>query len=241
MGVARMVHVRDMAIKMGINYIAIPPHSQSLNEAERIADRLWACARIQQISTGALDCHFAYGMDFACYVKLRMATTAHRDWLTPYEILRGSQPSIAHLQPFWTKAFVQVPKTKRAKMKEWGQPHQRAEVGHLIGYQDPWGSTARVLLDRNRVVHSRNVTYDSKSVTNPTPAPTVDRGEDQSVAHRDGIEEIIDGFAAMDITEHSLVREGASITQGGAVATEEVPVVNPDPSTEDALYPRPCV
>ena len=36
----------SMAIKMGINYIAIPPHSQSLNEAERIADRLWACARI---------------------------------------------------------------------------------------------------------------------------------------------------------------------------------------------------
>ena len=40
-GCGFMVHVRDMAIKMGINYIAIPPHSQSLNEAERIADRLW--------------------------------------------------------------------------------------------------------------------------------------------------------------------------------------------------------
>ena len=92
-------------------------------------------------------------------------------------------------------------------------------------------------MDRNRVVHSRNVTYDSKSVTNPTPAPTVDRGEDQSVAHRDGIEEIIDGFAAMDITEHSLIREGASITQGGAVATDDVPVVNPDPSIEVPFTP----
>ena len=51
-------------------------------------------------------------------------------------------------------------------MKEWGQPLQRAEIGHLIGYQDLWGSTAKVLLDRNRVVHSRNVTWDSKSVTN---------------------------------------------------------------------------
>ena len=119
---------------MGINYIAIPPHSQSLNEAERIADRLWACARIQMISTETDDKHFAYGMDMACYVKLRMATTAHRNWLTPYDILRGVKPSIAHLQPFFTKAFVQVPKSKRAKMKEWGQPHQRAEIGHLIGY-----------------------------------------------------------------------------------------------------------
>ena len=49
-GCGSMVHVRDMAISMEINYIAIPPHSQSLNEAERIADRPWACARIQQIS-----------------------------------------------------------------------------------------------------------------------------------------------------------------------------------------------
>ena len=170
-----MVHVRNMAVSMGINYIAIPPHSQSLNEAERIADRLWSCARIYMISKGAIHSHFAYAMDLACYVKLRMATSAHRNWLTPYAILRGGQPGISHLQPFFTKAFVQVPKTKRAKMKEWGQPHQRAEIGHLIGYQDLWGSTAKVLLDRNRVSHGRNVTYDSKSVTNPTPAPTQDK------------------------------------------------------------------
>ena len=194
------------------------------------------------ISTGAHDNHF--GMEMACYVKLRMATTAHRTWLTPYEILRGVKPSIAHLQPFFTKAYVQVPKTKRAKMKEWGQPHQRAEIGHLIGYQDLWGSTAKVLLDRNRVVHSRNVTYDSKSVTNPTPAPTEDRGEGQSIAERDEIEGIIDGFSAMDLSEHSLRREGARITQEGAAAAaaaaaaaEEVHVVNPDPSTEATFTP----
>ena len=58
-GCGSMVHVRDMAIGMGINYIAIPPHSQSLNEAERIADRLWACARIVLISTEAIDSLFA--------------------------------------------------------------------------------------------------------------------------------------------------------------------------------------
>jgi hypothetical protein len=126
-----MVYVRDMAISMGINYIAIPPHSQSLSAAERIADRLWACARIQMISTPALNQHFAYGMDMACYVKLRMATTAHRNWLTPYEIFRGVKPSIAHLQPFFTKAYVQAPKTKRAKMKEW------AGVSRINGLSSP--------------------------------------------------------------------------------------------------------
>ena len=92
------------------------------------------------ISTGAIDSLFSYGIDVACYVNLRTATSAHRNWLTPYEILRGSPPSIAHLQPFWTKAFVQVPRTKRAKMKEWGHPDQQAEIGHLMGYQDLWAS-----------------------------------------------------------------------------------------------------
>ena len=43
----------------------------------------------------------------------------------------------------------------------------------------------------------------------------------------------------MDVTEHSLVREGASITQGGAAATEEVPLVNPDPSTGMPVTPDP--
>ena len=138
------------------------------------------------ISTGATTSLFAYGMDFACYVALWMATTAHHNsyWLTPYEILRGSHTCNTHLQPFWTKAFVQVPKTKHAKMKEQGQPHQQAEISHFIGYQGLWGSTVRVLLDCISVVHSRNdiVTYDSKSVMNPTPAPTQDRGEGRSVA-----------------------------------------------------------
>ena len=82
-----------------------------------------------------------------------------------------------------------------------------------------------MLLDRNRVVHSRNVTYDSQSVTNPTPAPTQDRGEGQSIAECDGIEEIIDGFSAMDLSATLLRRGGECITQEGAAAAEEVPRV----------------
>ena len=62
-----------------------------------------------------------------------------------------------------------------------------------------------MLLDHNQVVHSRNVTYDSQSVANHMPAPTVDRGKDQSVTKCNGIEEIINGFVAMDIIEHLLV------------------------------------
>ena len=60
------------------------------------------------------------------------------------------------------------------------------------------------------------------------PAPAEDIGEGQSIVERDEIEGIIDGFAAMDLSEHSLRREGTRITQEGTVA-EGVPMVNPDP------------
>ena len=91
------------------------------------------------------------------------------------------------------------------------------------------------------MVHSRNVKYDSKSVTNPTPAPAEDRGEGQSIAERDEIEEIIDGLSAMDLPEHSLREEGDRITQEGAAAADQVHdiVVNPDPSTDAPFTPDP--
>ena len=52
-GCGSMVHVKNMAIQMGINYIAIPPYDQSLNEAERIADRAFAAGRTHMVSANA--------------------------------------------------------------------------------------------------------------------------------------------------------------------------------------------
>ena len=85
------------------------------------------------------------------------------------------------------------------------------------------------------------MTYDSKSVANPTPAPTQDRGEGPSVAERN-IEVIIQGFQPTDQSASSLKRGGKHIKQEGATAAEEVQqvhdiVVNPDPSTEDMPMP----
>ena len=105
-GCGSMQHVRSTAIRMGINHIFIPPHSQSLNEAERVADRAWAVARTHIANTGGLHSHMALAVDHACYMKLRMATTANRAWLTPYEILRGQAPSVSHCIPFFTRAYV---------------------------------------------------------------------------------------------------------------------------------------
>jgi len=159
-GCGSMAPVRTRAIKMGINAVRIPPHEQSLNEAERIADRAWAAGRTYITDNeDALPTHMALAVDMACYTKLRMATTASRNWLTPAEIIKGVAPSISHMVPFFTPAQVTVPKSKRSKLVKEGKHDIRAESGYLVGYMDMWSTTYKVLLSDNRIVHSRNVTF----------------------------------------------------------------------------------
>ena len=98
-GCGSMNLVRDMATRMGLNHQFIPPHEQSLNEAEKVCDRMWASARVHLIHTQQSIKLMAEAVSYSMYVDLRMATNAQRDWLTPYEIVTGSKPSIAHLRP----------------------------------------------------------------------------------------------------------------------------------------------
>ena len=193
-GCGSMNILRDAAIKIGINHIFIPPHEQSLNEAERIADRAFAAARINMAATGALPTQFAMALDHVCYMKTRMATTASRNFLTPYEIIKGQTPNIMHCKPFFTKAYVTVPKDKRSTMIKKGLAHVRAESGRLVGYHDMWSTTAKVLLDGNRLVHSRNVSYDitdfglksTKAKPKPKSSKTLDSFEDFLTDHITG-------------------------------------------------------
>ena len=148
------------SIRAGINHIFIPPHEQSLNEAERIADRAFATGRTHLANTRAPPNHMALAVGHVCYMKNRMATTARRGWMTPYEIIHGHAPSISHCMPFYTKAFVHVPKDKRKTLAKKGQGHLCAEEGRLVGYHNNWSTTFKVLLSENRIVHSRNVTFD---------------------------------------------------------------------------------
>ena len=161
-GCGSMVHVKEMALRLGINYIRIPPREQRLNEAERVCDRAFAAARVYITDNPEASlAHTRFAVDYVCYMKLRMATTESREWLTPYEIIKGTRPSIAHCVPFFTETEVVVPKEKRKLLKAKGMPNQRAEVGNMIGYNgmDMWGTTHKVLLDGNRVIGTRNATF----------------------------------------------------------------------------------
>ena len=170
-GCGSMKHVRDTASSLGIDHQFIPPHQQSLNEAEKVADTIWADARAAITHHNAPDHFFSLMVDYAMYTDIRTATTASREWKTPYELSRGAQPSIIKLHRPFTKCFVQVPKSKRKQLASKGLHHIRAEPGRFVGFHSPYSSTYAVMLDpqykgqQDRLVHSINVTFDDNDCT----------------------------------------------------------------------------
>jgi len=173
-GCGSMAHVKEAAIQAGIDCQRIPPHQQSLNEAEKVCDHIWAAARVHLVASGAPDMLFGECVSYVLHVDLRTATSASRENKTPYEMIRGTVPDISGLRVWFTKAFAHVPKAKQNKLKKEGLPLIRAETGRLIGYQGPFSTTAKVLLSGNRTVYSYNVTYNpSDYAVRTVPQPGV--------------------------------------------------------------------
>ena len=158
-------HVELAASLMGIDHQYIPPHQQSLNEAEKVVDTCWASARCLMDHSQAPDNLFAKCIDYVMYVDWRMATTAERSWLIPYQIAKGVTPSVARLHRFYTKCNVTVPKSERRALAKKGLHNQRAEPGRFIGFQSVFSSTYAVMLDgeTDRLTHSINVTFDDSN------------------------------------------------------------------------------
>jgi hypothetical protein len=154
---------------MGINHIYIPPHEQSLNEAEKVCDQMWAVARTLIHLTDCPSHLFALAVDYAMTVDLRMATTASRGWLTPYEMIKGVPPSVTHLRPFYTRTAVRVPVARRKKLESEGEVTSRAELGRFVGFQGPFSTTPAIMLSNNRLVHNINVTFDVSNYNEQQP------------------------------------------------------------------------
>lgn len=159
-GCGSMGPVREVALKMGINHEYIPPHTQSLNDSEKVVDRVWAAAKTHMLHTGAPDHIFAECVEMVAYIDQYMATNPARDYLTPLQLQTGVKPSIHHLVPFFTACEVHAPKDKRQKFKSDGDVLSTAESGNVIGFQGPNSKVYKVLLSDNRVVHSIHVTFD---------------------------------------------------------------------------------
>lgn len=160
-GCGSMEHVALAAALLGIDHAYIPPHEQSLNEAEKVCNFMWAAARALLLHSKAPLTLLSEAVSYAMYVDLRTATTASRQWLTPYEQIKGMPPTILKLHRFYTRCYVSVPKSKRKKLVKKGLL-DRSESGRFIGFHDPFSTTFRVLLEGNRLVHSINVTFDDE-------------------------------------------------------------------------------
>ena len=172
-GCGSMQHVVTIAVKMGIDHAFVPPHQQSLNEAEKVADQMWSSARAHILHSSAPDSLFGLAVDFFIYVDMRTATTSSSDWQTPYEMLRGEQPSVVKLHRFYTQAFVMAPKSKRKALAAQGLHNTRGETGRLVGFHSPFSSTYAVMLDGNRLVHSLAVAFNDANfnVAHTVPLP----------------------------------------------------------------------
>ena len=59
-GCGSMNHVASMASMLSIDHQFIPPHQQSLNEVEKVADSTWADARAATIHHKAPNAWFMY-------------------------------------------------------------------------------------------------------------------------------------------------------------------------------------
>jgi hypothetical protein len=95
----------------------------------------------------------------AAYILNRTPTEA-LCWKTPYEVVWGKKPSVAHMHSIGCRAYVLNRMLKRRdKLKS------RALVGHLVGY----GSTNiwRIwLLTKDEVIRTRNVVFEPREFYN---------------------------------------------------------------------------
>ena len=168
-GCGSMAHVEIAAVLMGLDHAYVPPRMPSLNEAEKICYLIWDDANALIHRHKAPQYLMAEAVSYSMYVDMRTATTANRDFRTPYEIIKGSRPSILKLHRFYTLSYVTIPRQKRKALAKKGT-HVRAEAGRLLGFQSMFSSTYRVLLSENRMVHSINVTFDDTNCVHDQPA-----------------------------------------------------------------------
>ena len=162
-GCGPMQHVEIAAVTMGLQHAYIPPHKQSLNEAEKICLVTWYDSDAMMIRAhGVSPRLFNEAVSYSLYVDMRMSTTASRGFEAPLEIIRGILPDITKLQRFYNCSIVCIPRQKRKQLAGKGFIG-RAEVGRLMGFRFPFSSTYRVLLSENRVVHKISVTFDDSN------------------------------------------------------------------------------
>ena len=213
-GCGSMNHVRDAAVLAGLDHAFLPPREPSLNEAEKVCNFMWAAARAHLATSKTSSALFAEAVDYAIYTDMRVATTASRGWKTPYELIKGVVPCISRMHRWYTRCYVNVPVSKRKYLEKQGVI-DRAETGRLIGYHSLFSSTYKVLLSKNRVVHSRSVTFFDEDYTELAPIERRQVKLGQIPIPRAPISQSAEGAAAESMSE-GVVEGGGNADEAGS-------------------------
>jgi hypothetical protein len=222
--------VQDWCARENIQLSHCAPYTpEQLAKVERMWRTLGegACAMLH--ASGLPDEFWAFAVDDMAYTYNRTHRASNEDGVSPMQAYTGLVPDLGHLRVFGCRAYLHVPKERRAKM----QP--KAKKGIFVGYS-PQSLSYRVWVpyDENDVL--RGVLYESRDVTfdeawrykAPVRAPAADEVEDDESEEEDEAEDLgtgggawgagdVDGTGGLeDAGEPSVEVEGAGDPAGGS-------------------------
>ena len=112
-------------------------------------------------------CFWAKEAMTAIYIKNRLPSPKCQD-KTPFEIVNGFRPSVKHMRVFGCRAFVLTCKEKRLK---WDL---KAREGLFMGYEEVSEAYGIDDIEADRVIVSRDVTFDESAFSPTLPQESVD-------------------------------------------------------------------
>jgi hypothetical protein len=144
----------------GIRHQSGPAYTPEFNSIQERMNRTlveMALALLFQ-SKLSMEC-WGLAVDTSVYIRNRCPTASNPDSMTPFEMIFGFPPDISHLRVFGSRCYYHIPEQLRTKL----QPKSKEAI--FVGY-DLLSRCYRVLPvgDRSKVVLTRDVIFDEKSI-----------------------------------------------------------------------------
>ena len=153
-----MSQMRATCLKHGVLMQASTPHAPQQNG---VAERLWrtllTTSNAMRNDAGLDTTYWQYAMGAAAYIHNRLPSRSNEGYVSPFFVLTGKHPSIAHLRVFGCPATVTI------------QPKQGKEVlpgknGIFVGYDLDTPSYMVYTPDNGRVHMSMQVKFHESHV-----------------------------------------------------------------------------
>lgn len=158
----------DKGIKMETTVRYTPEQNGA---AERLNRTLMDKVRPMLAATAMPKYLWAEALATANYVRNRSPVNDRNK--TPYELLFGRKPNVAHLRTFGARTYSVTPKQLRNKLDRTSEP------GRFIGYP-PGTKGYKILLDDGRIIISRDINFvENNKTINREPKGNVVTSDDE--------------------------------------------------------------